>query len=163
VLFDDEVERLARMWCKPHPQVELLLDLRCASLWGHIESQWLKIALEKVVRNALRAMNGDGRLMVSTRRAGDYLRLLVHDNGVGLPDYARRDFLKRPIPRPMESNGEEHRGTGKGVLIARFVLLMHGGNLELDFSSQEQGTQVSIQLPIYDSPAARRALEEYAT
>lgn len=158
-ILDDEIARLAQLWCEQyHPSIHLVLNLQCPGQQGYIENLWLKIALEKIVRNALRALGGQGTLTISSRQVADYLEVTVHDTGMGLPPYARADFLKRPIRRPL---GTEATGSGRGVLIARFVMLSHGGNLTLDFSDEQHGTQIRMRIPVFGSPAAAQAASEY--
>ena len=142
ITLDHELRRLIRVVCgRQWPNVKVVYDLQCPSALAHIGSLSLKIAVEKIVRNAMGAMKGQGTLTIATRQVGEMLHITIHDTGPGLPNYARADFLKRPITRPV---GAPVTGTGRGVLIARFVMLTHGGTLTLDFSDEQQGTQIRL-------------------
>ncbi|NOK57761.1 MAG: hypothetical protein GFH27_549287n65 [Chloroflexi bacterium AL-W] len=52
-------------------------------------------------------------------------------------------FLKQTIP-----NCQYTSGTGVGALIVRFVLLQHGGDVEMIDSQEGRGTIIQMRLPI---------------
>lgn len=147
-LVDEVVEQLVRQWARPYPNTRLEFRLRCPGEHVHIEPQWFKVALEKLVSNALRAVNGKGQLTLGTERVGAQVHVTIHDTGPGLPDYAREHFLKQRVEKPKDA---DQTGTGAGVLIARFILMNHNGSLELNYSNAERGTELMMSLPVFDA------------
>jgi GAF domain-containing protein len=145
---DEVIEQLVRQWARPHPNIRLEFRLRCPGVAVHIELQWFKVALEKLVSNALRALNGKGQLTLGSERAGHRVRITIHDTGPGLPDYAREHFLKQRIEKPRDA---DQTGTGAGVLIAQFILMNHNGSLELNYSNAERGTELMMTLPVSEA------------
>ena len=146
-LVDEVIEQLVRQWARPYPNTLLEFRLRCPGVHIHIEPQWFKVALEKLVSNALRALTGKGQLTLGTERTGDRVRITIHDTGPGLPDYAREHFLKQRVEKPQDA---DQTGTGAGVLIARFILMNHNGSLELNYSNAERGTELRMTLPVFE-------------
>ena len=145
ITLDHELRRLIRVVCgRQWPNVKVVYDLQCPSALAHIESLSLKIAVEKIVRNAMGAMKGQGTLTIATRQVGEMLHITIHIPARAYPT----------MRAPTLSNGRYAAGRraghrhGCGVLIARFVMLTHGGSLTLDFSDEQQGTQIRLTLPV---------------
>jgi signal transduction histidine kinase len=74
----------------------------------------------------------------------------VSDNGTGISEHA----LSR-VFEPLFSTRPE--GTGLGLPIARRIAVAHRGTLELE-SEAEQGTTVTVQLPLASSRQAAAGL-----
>ena len=133
-------------WCSDRKDVILILHLKCPGAKVKIAPQWLKVAMEKLISNALKATPSGGQLTITTQLAGDIVHITVKDTGKGIPDFARPDFLKRTIRRPTINKTS---GTGMGALIARFVALNHGG--DLIWANRDQpckGTELLMTLPV---------------
>jgi two-component system nitrogen regulation sensor histidine kinase GlnL len=106
-------------------------------------------ALLNVVRNAVQAVEGAGRVLVTTRVHRQYtigqrrhrlvVRVDVSDNGSGIPDE-----LRELIFYPMVTARSD--GTGLGLSIAQSLVNQHGGLIECQ--SKPGNTTFSILLPI---------------
>jgi signal transduction histidine kinase len=103
----------------------------------------LDAALRAAVRNSLRAMTGEGTVVLRTRAAGGVVRLVVEDTGPGIePAVLARVF------EPFFSTWSEHAGIGL-PLIDR-VARAHRGKASVSTTPGE-GTQVTIELPSVSS------------
>jgi signal transduction histidine kinase len=142
VPVDTTVRELVEGWVRDQP-VTAIYHLGCDGVRAALAKQWFKVALEKLVKNALRAMPDGGELTVTTQRAGEHIHILVKDTGPGLPGTVKPYFLKQAIPPT-----ENRQGSGMGALIARFVALAHDGELTVAWSGPDQGTALLLQLPI---------------
>ncbi|MFD1509594.1 ATP-binding protein [Lacimonas salitolerans] len=85
-----------------------------------------------------RGQNGIG---IDVSAAGDRVRIVVEDNGVGIPP----DDLAR-LFEPFFTRRGESGGTGLGLPICRRILAEADGTLEIT-STPGQGTRVEITLP----------------
>jgi len=142
-IIDDELPEIVNRWCSGRRDVHKSLGLNCSGIEVQIAPQWLKVAMEKLVNNALKAMPTGGQLSVATRLVSDMVHITIKDTGQGIPDSIRSYFLKRVVPRR-----DEESGTGMGALIARFVALSHGGDLILVDSRPGEGTELLMTLPV---------------
>lgn len=142
-VIDDELPGIVDRWCSGREDVDTILDLKCPGIKVRILPQWLRVAMEKLINNALKAMSTGGQLTLATRLVGNKVHITVKDTGPGIPDFARPYFLKRIVPRRKTESG-----TGMGALIARFVALSHGGDLILIESPPETGTELLMKLPV---------------
>ena len=104
----------------------------------------LRIATEKLVHNALKAMPDGGTLTIRSRLMGSEVTIEIADSGTGIPHFARADFLKRPIQRPPDSTAG---GSGMGAHMARIVARRHQGELEL-VETSEGGTTLRLSFPV---------------
>lgn len=132
----------------PHAQtleVELeLLGGESVTLLG--DSERLKQVLLNLVRNALEAVSGGGRVELEVRRSGNGgASLVVRDDGPGIPE----EHLDR-IFEPFFSTKTD--GTGLGMAICHSIVSLHGGDIHIDCS---RGTEIEIVLP--DEPPVRQA------
>jgi two-component system NtrC family sensor kinase len=95
-----------------------------------------------LVVNAIHALNGDGRIVVSTGVAGaGHVRLQVADNGPGMkPEVARRVF------EPFFTTKAEGKGTGLGLSVCYQIAEEHGGSIRLD-TAPERGACFVLDLP----------------
>jgi two-component system sensor histidine kinase HydH len=90
--------------------------------------------------NALQAMNGEGKLLLSASLNGNQARLVVEDSGPGLPE-GDPDQVFDPFFSTKEM------GTGLGLAIARRLVEAHGGRLTAG-KSEMGGAKFSVQLPL---------------
>lgn len=144
-LIDKELLDIVKHWCDRRHDVTPNFDLDCSNIYVAIGGQWLSVAMEKLVNNALKAMPQGGTLTIKTECIDDMVHVTIRDTGRGIPDYARPNFLRRSIQHPEDTN---ITGTGMGALIARFVIQGHGGNLELIDSRPGWGTELLMTLPM---------------
>ena len=115
----------------------------------YIDQDQLIQAILNIVRNAVQATNGKGKIILKTRIGRYYTigskqhklvaRIDVIDNGPGIP----ADMLEK-IFYPMVTGRAE--GTGLGLSIAQSIINNHGGIIECD--SKEGETRFSIVLPM---------------
>ncbi len=99
--------------------------------------------LNNLLDNALRYAR---RVVVSARRLGHIIEVLIDDDGPGVPAAMREEVFK-PFFRLEESRNPITGGVGLGLAIARDVVRSHGGDILLD-DAPHGGLRVRIRLPI---------------
>jgi signal transduction histidine kinase len=107
------------------------------------DEEMLERAFENVIRNAREAAGAGGRVKVrASARDGD-LRVVVADDGPGLP-------ADRPeSPRPFYTT--KPGGLGLGLPMAVKLVKLHGGELSLR-DALPHGLEVEIRLPLSGAP-----------
>jgi len=96
--------------------------------------------LTNLLLNAEQAMEEHGHIWLDARREGDQLRLVVRDDGPGMPPEVVGRVLE-PFFTTKQS------GTGLGLSIVRGIIAGAGGRLELT-SVEGEGTTAAIDLPL---------------
>jgi signal transduction histidine kinase len=103
--------------------------------------------LVNLMRNAKQAIENEpnrktlGRVMLEAVKTPDAVRLILSDNGPGIPQRVRDQLFK-----PFSVSGTVG-GSGLGLAIARELAQTHGGDVKL-LSSGPDGTRFEIVLPL---------------
>ena len=83
-----------------------------------------------------------GRILLSIEEAGDSARIVVEDDGVGLPEGVERERLTEPYVT------HKTKGTGLGLAIVKKIMEDHGGRLVLEDRATGPGVRAILLLPI---------------
>ncbi len=94
-----------------------------------------------LTKNAVDAMEGDGRLAVEIDAEGSWLRIVFRDTGPGF-DPAEAEHLFEPF----FTTKPQGRGTGLGLAICRDLLHRLGGRIEAA-NDPQGGCRVTVRLP----------------
>ena len=122
-------------------------------------SQLQQVILNLVTNaeHALREHEGAKRLTITTRKAGDLLRVTVSDSGPGVP----HDLQDR-IFNPFFTTKKVGEGTGLGLSISDGIVREHGGHLRLA-SPPGEGAVFVLELPASVPDEAPQAPESAST
>lgn len=108
------------------------------SLPARADPAKLRQIVHNLVRNAIEAVGGDGRVEVSASAEADKIRIAVEDNGPGIPAH-----VQRRIYEPFFTTKDT--GTGLGLSIVHGMVGLHGGTIAL--TSGPHGTRFDVALP----------------
>jgi signal transduction histidine kinase len=124
--------------------VEVESDL-VPALVAAIDVDLMRQVLWNLARNAAEAVSGPpdssarGKLTFMTRENGDWVEILVKDNGPGVPEE-----IQRRIFDPFFTT--KRQGTGLGLAIAHSIMDSHHGKV-LVSSAPNEGTTFTLRLP----------------
>jgi len=104
------------------------------------ENEWQQVILN-IVTNALDASEEGGKIEIRTRCIRGAIRVVIEDNGQGIPG----SQLKR-ILEPFYTTKPSGQGTGLGLFVSYGIIQKMNGQLEVQ-SVEGQGTIVEITLP----------------
>ena len=114
-------------------------------LWA--DERLMRQILLNLVGNAIKFTPAGGRIVirVDAAAAGDGMRIVVEDNGIGMSE---ADLERAMIPFGQASNvlARRAQGTGLGLPLARQFVALHGGELSVE-SEPDRGTVVIVMLP----------------
>ena len=141
-LVEDALSLYAGLF--PHIAIERALDLSLPPV--RIDTEQIRRVIINLVDNAIEALTASGsempavRLATSHDAANGVARLVVADNGPGIPA-ADRDKLFMPY------YSTKLRGSGLGLAIVRRIVAEHGGSIEAA-DETPRGTRFVIELPV---------------
>lgn len=143
------VEAVARTVERIYAAREMVIDIagtRLPEFRG--ERQDLDEMIGNLLENA--AKYGGGRVFVTIEEAGDEVRLLIEDDGPGIPPERRAELFQRGVRLDTEKPG-----TGLGLAITRDIAEIYGGSVALGDSEDLGGLLVTLTLPAASrAPAA---------
>lgn len=109
---------------------------------GNIE--WLRRAIENVLRNAVRHSPAGRPIQVRGREDGGFAHLTIEDQGGGVAP-ADLEAIFEPFHRG--SNAQPFEGYGLGLTITRQVFRLHGGAVWAE-NLDKSGFAVHMRLPL---------------
>ncbi|TAE58282.1 MAG: hybrid sensor histidine kinase/response regulator [Nostocales cyanobacterium] len=112
----------------------------------------LKQVLINVIGNATK-FTDQGSITIRTEIIEDqnkfYVNVSVQDTGIGI-DPAEQSKLFRPFVMVDGTTTRKFEGTGLGLAISRNLIELMGGKITLESLGLNQGTTLTIQLPLID-------------
>lgn len=117
----------------------------------HVDADRLTQVFLNLLRNAVQAMGGKGRITLRTRVETDYqlsprarrvhmMRIEIEDTGPGIPEEALPHVFTPFFTQRAE-------GMGLGLAIAQHWVVRHDGKIEVS-SEQGRGARVRVLLPL---------------
>ncbi|MCB9299094.1 MAG: response regulator [Lewinellaceae bacterium] len=114
----------------------------------------LEKLLSNLLSNAFKFTAEEGwiELKADTVEQGRFLRLLVQDNGIGIPSEQLPRIFERFYSPPQPPRRERVRdgggmGSGIGLALTKELVELHGGRIEVE-SKEGKGTTFTVWLPI---------------
>ncbi|MGQ0455433.1 MAG: ATP-binding protein [Hyphomicrobium sp.] len=103
----------------------------------------MRQVLYNLLSNAVGFSKANAVIKLTCWRDDGAVVFRVEDRGVGIP----KDQLGRVFQRfESRSQGSKHRGAGLGLSIAKSLVELHGGTIEID-SMENEGTSVTVRIP----------------
>jgi PAS domain S-box-containing protein len=114
------------------------------------DSRGVQQVLLNLISNAIQAMDGQGTLTVVTRQGKKpgWLEVVVSDTGCGI----RKEIMQK-IFDPFFTTKKVGDGTGLGLSVSYGIISNHGGSIECESRTKEDGpgqsgTAFTITLPV---------------
>ncbi len=149
----DKINELLSNFCTIIPAgISVQRDLKDGLPRINVDTEQFAFVVESIVNNAIEAMNGKGRLIISTRlvelfpesdshrKAKKFVEIEFRDTGNGIP----AEFLSKIFdPYFTLKKG----GTGLGLSIVKKIMADHGGDVII-YSEEGKGTTVTLRFPV---------------
>ena len=106
--------------------------------------QQLNHLIMNIILNAAQAMEGRGKMMLTTNLSGDgdYIHMEFADTGPGIPEHIRSRIFE-----PFFTTKQEGKGTGLGLSLVYGIVENHDGRIDV-ISEPGVGTTFIVELPI---------------
>lgn len=101
-----------------------------------------------LLENAIRHTPGETNILLEVGVVGDEARLVVSDDGPGLPEGMESQVFERFVrgQGPADRSSRNGSGTGLGLSIVRAVAIAHGGEVVADGS--HGGARFTVSIPL---------------
>ncbi|HJP93805.1 MAG TPA: ATP-binding protein [Pyrinomonadaceae bacterium] len=110
----------------------------------HADARRLEQMLTNLIDNGIKFSREDGMVAIS-HEDGARDRILVHDNGDGIPSQHLERLFER-FYRVDRARSRDMGGTGLGLAIVKHLALLHGGEVTVT-SELGKGSTFTIHLP----------------
>lgn len=128
-----------------HPD-QVVFDQQDLDLWFNGDETKLEHVVNNLIQNAIKHTDPKTRLISIRTEAeeGKDLRLIIQDNGVGIPVNRQKEIFK-----PFQSFGSRYasKSLGVGLYIAKTIVESHEGTIEVNSRGEETGTTFVITFP----------------
>ncbi len=122
--------------------ITLELDIRSTRDDLYLDQEKVERAIINLVSNALKFTEEQGKVTLFLEADGDDVRVGVQDNGVGIPEAKQGQIFERFS----QADGTVTRrfgGTGIGLALARELVELHGGQLDVQ-SNEGEGSLFTV-------------------
>lgn len=114
----------------------------------------LRQVFVNIIDNALKYTGEGGTISVTAAETDGYIRVVISDNGCGIP----AEHLPNVKKKFYKAN-QTVRGSGIGLALADEIMALHSGRLEIE-SHEGVGTAVTIVIPTLKRMETKFALPE---
>jgi signal transduction histidine kinase len=126
-----------------------VVDLRlCGPVHAPVDGDAIRRVLLNLLDNAVRYGPPGQTVTVSVERVGIHARIVVEDQGPGIPD-ARREVIWEPYVRADESPDAPTTGCGIGLAIVSELVALHGGRRSVH-ARAGGGSSFVVDIPAID-------------
>lgn len=148
ILLTDLIAQVVEPWLNGPERHRITLNVPDEPVAAYIDPDRIDQVLTNVIDNALKHGRPNGLVHVQLEAGDDLARLVVRDEGDGIPE----ELLHHVFDRFFFGAG--HRGEsarssslGLGLYISRQIVESHGGQIKLE-SALGSPTVVTIELPL---------------
>lgn len=127
--------------------IALQINLPAGTAMANVSPPLLQWVMENLIKNAVDAMDGRGRIAIDMKTLNGTAIITVTDTGRGIP---HKDFKR--VFRPGHTT--KQRGWGLGLTLARRIIEQyHGGRIFVSNSSPGIATTFEINVPLVEEHA----------
>jgi signal transduction histidine kinase len=125
-------------------RIEFTAEISEGATRAFLDEASMRSTLINLMLNSIQAMNGGGRLKVSTEKTKGAFCLVVSDSGCGMSREQVQNLFE-----PFYTT--KSQGLGLGMTYAKKVVEQHGGTISVN-SRLNEGTRIRITLPLEEGP-----------
>ena len=112
---------------------------------AYADENSINIVLRNLIMNAIKFTGSGGTVRVKSHVTGPYVKVMVEDNGIGIPVNKQELLFGESYYTSPGTNKET--GSGLGLLICKDLIQKNGGSLQFT-SEPGSGTTFSFSLPV---------------
>lgn len=127
--------------------------------WVHGDSVRLEQVFSNVLNNAIKYTDEGGRIWLTSLPCDRGVVVTVSDTGRGIPP----EMLSRVFDMFTSGEDQSAGGLGVGLAVARHLVNMHGGSIDIASEGPQRGTEVVVRLPCVAQDSQSSAGEEFVT
>ena len=116
------------------------------SVLAEVDEVKMSLVFTNLIENAIKYNKDGGMVKVSLNADHRYFYVRVEDNGIGIPEDAKKYIFDR-FYRVDKARSRETGGTGLGLAITKSAVMMHKGNIKVSGKDGE-GSVFVVRIPL---------------
>jgi len=112
------------------------------------DADMLQLIVRNLINNAIKFTKPDGEIIVSDDITGDDCRIIIKDNGTGIPFEKQGSIFSLKVNSTFGTKNE--KGVGLGLVLCKEFTELQNGKITFE-STPGVGTSFYISLKLYDS------------
>ncbi|WP_242954407.1 PAS domain-containing sensor histidine kinase [Clostridium oryzae] len=126
--------------------IELIFDTEVEEKTAALDADMMERVILNLLSNAIKFTGSKGKILVNLYDFGDYVKVSVKDNGIGIPKEKIKSIFNRfeQIDKSLTRNRE---GTGIGLSLVKSFVELHKGTIEVN-SEEGKGSEFIVTIPI---------------
>lgn len=125
----------------------LTVELPPQAIYLEADSVRLSQVVSNLLNNACKFAGQSGRIKLTVERQGAEVLITVSDNGIGISSELI-DSIFDMFTQADHSLERSQGGLGIGLTLAKRLVELHGGNIQVFSEGLGKGSQFSVRLPI---------------
>ena len=112
----------------------------------YVDKESVDLVVRNLLSNAIKFTRKGGEIVISTQNAGDFVEVIIADNGIGIPKEIAEDlFITNSFYTTQGTNRE--KGSGLGLVMCRDFVEKNGGKIHVE-SIPGNGSKFIFTLPV---------------
>ena len=116
------------------------------SVLAEVDEVKMSLVFTNLIENAIKYNKEGGMVKVSLNADHRYFYVRVEDNGIGIPEDAKKYIFDR-FYRVDKARSRETGGTGLGLSITKSAVMMHKGNIKVS-GKEGEGSVFVVRIPL---------------
>ncbi|MCU0285573.1 MAG: tetratricopeptide repeat-containing sensor histidine kinase [Acidobacteria bacterium] len=112
---------------------------------AYADKHMVKMVIRNLISNAVKYTRPGGEVIISSRENGEWIEIMVSDNGVGMDEEKAKRLLSGEIHKSTCGTMDE-KGTGLGLILCKEFVERNGGQMRVQ-SWLHQGSHFSFTIP----------------
>lgn len=126
--------------------IELIVDPEIEEKVIECDASEIEKCVVNLVANAIKFTESGGKIEVKIVDLGDYVRISVEDNGIGI-DRKYHEAIFDRFGQAYANVSEEYGGSGLGLTLTKQLVTLHNGRIYVE-SEINNGSKFIIVLPV---------------
>jgi PAS domain S-box-containing protein len=114
---------------------------------AHVDRARLEQIVWNLLDNAVKFTPEQGRIRLSASRSGEFIEIVVADEGMGIPP-PLLERIFHPFSQADMGVTRRHGGLGLGLTIVRHLVEAHGGSITPESEGAGKGATFRVTLPV---------------
>lgn len=123
-------------------------------IYCYVDADDIERVLLNLISNAIKYSKPNGKISIYINEKQERAYICVEDTGIGIPEEKLKNIFER-FERVETGFARTQEGSGLGLAIVKNIIEAHQGKINI-CSKENQGTLVSLNLPIYQGQKNRQ-------